>query len=402
MNFGQQLKLPLVVLLVNVYFTKLCTSHVQQQQDATAEPASHPAHPRLFLTSDRAKALNSSTVTKPFIDALIRQADIIMNAPLITYNFEVPRCSQPGTCLAWGPLNSTTGSLPVESGRLPPVGPLDTATVLQRVATLALAHRLHHVSGDSPYLSVAVHQLEETVGWPSWYWPTGQAQQLAFGMWAVAIGYDWLHNDLSLYQRAALREGLLHHGLLTVRRAAHEAPWWRRDTGSSAGLAVFSATTAACAAIMDDYKRNTSATAMIAAVLEDAQTQLAQSLVSWGPDGVWPEGAADYGLAAQAAALATMVESRGMSGPSALTQQSIAEYQLLSTAPSFMAHNWGDGPMAYAHPASVLMWLANISTDETSRQAYSYAANLQAHAASSPALNGGLLGTGSAAWGGRG
>lgn len=390
MALRRPLPLPLIMLVVAIALGT-CTS----QHQVVAEPAVQvPPHPRLFLTDDQAAALNNSAVAKPFVDALLLQADAMVAAPLVTYNFEAPRCSQPGTCLAWGPLNSTTGSLAPEPDRLPPVGSLDTATVLRRVATLAWAHRVRNSAGDSPYLRAAVRQLKATVSWPSWYWPTGQAEQLANGMWAVAIGYDWLHASLPPSDREELREGLLRHGLLAARRAAHEAPWWRRNTGSSAGLAVFSASTAACVALGGDFEGNASAVAVIAAVMDDARSRLAENLLSWGSDGVWTEGAADYGLAAQASALAAMAHPSSVSGLSASVQQSMAEYQLLSTAPSFLAHNWGDGPMAYAHPASALMWLGNISTDPTTRQAYQFAATLQAHAAPAPALQGGLLGTG--------
>ena len=336
---------------------------------AQPQPREQP-HPRLFLDAARLATLRRSEATAPLFEAVMVQADAAVRAPPIRYNFEVPRCSQPGTCLAAGPLNGTTGSLSPHP--LPPVGPLDTLGVLRRVATLAMAHRMQtDTHRRSPYLLAALRQLRLTTSWPSWYWPTGQAQQLAFGMWAVAVGYDWLHPALTSSERAELRQGLLQRGVLAARAAAHEAPWWRRDNVSSAGLAVFSSTLAACTALEGDFRGNSTVQAVLAAACRDARAGAARNIGSFAPHGVWPESAAQLALAAESTALAHLADPATAVGEG--IPEAIGRYQLSSTGPSFLAHNWGDGPPELAHSPAVLLWAARAAN----RPAFAYAARSQ-------------------------
>ena len=198
---------------------------------------------------------------------------------------------------------------------------------LCRISTLALAYRL---SSDRRFLDRAVAELSAVCAFPDWnpshFLDTGEMSL------AVAIGYDWLHDDLSEGQRAAIRSGLAKNGLRTGLRGGG----WARARNNW-GQVCRAGMIAAALALADDGELAPDCAKMLGESVE----ALPISMKAMAPDGCYPEGAGywhygvsfnvfaiamlesacgtDFGLSALPGFLQTADYPNGVTGPTGLT-----------------------------------------------------------------------------------
>ena len=76
----------------------------------------------------------------------------------------------------------------------------DAGTIQNNIITTALAYKL---TGNTAYLTRAVAEMENAASFADWN-PKKHFLDTAAIMTGMAIGYDWLYNDLSDSQKTAI------------------------------------------------------------------------------------------------------------------------------------------------------------------------------------------------------
>ena len=257
-------------------------------------PATLPPHPRIILTSNALQQLKQAIATDATAKAAYRQAKATADgvlrskAPLPPY----PNCTAVGLCR--GPAGAG-GTGTVDSG-----GSYINTDVAGAVV-LALVHRIeangtHPSHRPSVWSRAAVKALAHWARYPSWYWPVGQALQLSGAAYNFALCFDWLHDVLTEEEKQMVEGAIVAKGLRAARSNFRMAMWWTRDIYnwnlvSNGGMVA--------AALAVDSEQNETLHALAQEVLEGALGAMQHALVSWQPDGVWPEGTAYWSYALQ-------------------------------------------------------------------------------------------------------
>jgi Heparinase II/III-like protein len=212
----------------------------------------HRDHPRLFLTPERLERLQQGVHGDAFLaglkGALFRQADALLEREVIEFRIVGPRMLE--RC----------------------------QEVLRRAATLALAFRL---SRREEYLQRARTELFAAAAFP--HWNIDHFLDTAELCTAFAIGYDWLHGDLSESDRRQIREALIEKGLRPGADLQRTPAWWvsvlhNWNTVCNGGLAI------GALAVADKEPE------LAASILEIALGNLPLALSSFTPDGAWEAG----------------------------------------------------------------------------------------------------------------
>ena len=167
---------------------------------------------------------------------------------------------------------------------------------LYRISTLAMAYRL---TDERKFLDRAVAEMKAVCAFSDWnsshFLDTGEMSL------AVAIGYDWLYDDLSDVCRAEIRAGLAKNGLA----AGVLGGWWTKSRNNwgqvcRAGMIAASLSLADDPQILD----------VCAKMLGESVEALPLSMEAMAPDGCYPEGTGywHYGVSFNVFAIA-MLES---------------------------------------------------------------------------------------------
>lgn len=286
-----------------------------------------PPHPRLIATADELASIPTRAGTDPLLSTL-RDATIATSEEMQTQR----------TC-----------EYRIPDGRRLL---MESRRALDTILHTSLAWRL---TGDRRHFERCVKELDAACGLADWHPP--HFLDTAEMATAVAIGLDWLHDDLDAAQRARYRDALVAKAIVPARQEfERKAPWTRVNNNWSqvcgTGIAL------ACLAAAGD-----------AADLESSPWRECLRVVAgagrfYEPDGCYPEGPGywNYGTNYHVVTLATL-ESLGHPEP-------LPKPLLLSAA--FMAHARGPtGTMfnfADAHPVTdactaARSWLAARSKD---------------------------------------
>ncbi|NJO68275.1 MAG: hypothetical protein HC830_02475 [Bacteroidetes bacterium] len=178
------------------------------KKDADTEPAPpmvftgilkniQTAHPRLLLSKERLDELKTLSLT----DSRLKKyaSDVIAQADKDIFK-------QPLQHVLIGP-------------RL-----LDISReCLLRVYNLAFAYRW---TGNPKYLSSAVANLRNVCSFSDWN--PSHFLDVAEMTHAVAIGYDWLYDDMDETERKAIKDGLIKLGLNEGKKAYAANAWWMK------------------------------------------------------------------------------------------------------------------------------------------------------------------------------
>jgi hypothetical protein len=293
-------------------------------------------HPRLLLTDERLQELKTLSLTDPqlnkYVSAVITQADKDYAKSPIQYILIGPRL-------------------------------LDKSReCLNRLYNLAFAYRW---TGNKLYLQKAISNMKNVCAFPDWN--PSHFLDVAEMTHAVAIGYDWLYNDMDQETRDVIKAALFKHGLNEGKKAytvtSYSYGWWKNSTFNwnqvcNSGLLI-----GAIALAEDD-------TTTSSLIISNAIKNLPFALKTYGPDGAWGEGPGywdyatsytAYGLSALEVALGSTFSLTTIPGLSVT-----GSFPMYAAGPSGYFLNYADaGEKSKLGAPSASMWLANAFKNNT-------------------------------------
>lgn len=157
---------------------------------------------------------------------------------------------------------------------------------LLRESRLALHQILHCVwawrfTGDDKYLRRATAELESACTMKDWNPP--HFLDVAEMALAVAIGYDWLHAELTPQQRAMCEQAIRDKALRPARRLYDGKVWWSSAINNWAQVCGGGIALAAIAVQGQDED-------LSADLIDDGIELLSRCHHFYQPDGLYPEG----------------------------------------------------------------------------------------------------------------
>jgi len=277
-------------------------------------PAKLPPHPRLILTSNALDHLKHAIATDAVATQAFEQALATAERALEPSLPPYPNCSAVGLCRgpagAGGTGTVDSGGRYIDSGGksgscsrpwwcwwcCQDGADSSSLSSVADAVTLALVHRLlangtHPSSKPSAWSRAAVRALEHWAGYPSWYWPVGQALELSGATLNFALCYDWLHDVLTPEEKKMVQGAIVSKGLEVARSNYRMELWWTRDIYNW-NLVSNGGMVAASLAVDGEH-------ALAQEVFEGALGAMQHALVSWQPSGVWPEGSGYWSYALQ-------------------------------------------------------------------------------------------------------
>ncbi len=221
-------------------------------------------------------------------------------------------------------------------------------TAVRRILILAMAYQL---SGNKKFLKRTTREMlgiSEFSDWnPSHYLDVAEMT------FAMAIGYDWLFNDLPEKERTQIRDAILNKGV-RVPLEGKFAGWTKAR--NNWGQVCHGGMVAGALATMEDDPKSTVLT------LVRALENLPISMSAYDPKGAYPEGPGywSYGTTYNALLIAMLESALGESfGLDQAPGFSLTgAYPALMTGPSGESFNYADGG-AGRGVEPVLYWLAH-------------------------------------------
>jgi hypothetical protein len=287
-----------------------------------------PGHPRLYLLDRDLAALKTRVTSNPTAKAwyakLKRDGEEILTQSPVVHGLKEPR----------KPFQSMIDQ---------------SLRALDRVSTLALLYRL---DGDRRWLDRARKEMLAVASFPDWN--PNNFLDSAILSHALAIGYDWLHKDLSETDRKTVREALVGKGLKPGLKEYREKGWWTEATFNWNQICNCGMTVAALAVADDDP-------AVAKEVVDAARRSIVKAMKSFAPDGGWAEGPFYWNhatrhncqfLDAVSTALGTDFDLKEMPGFSATDR-----FWTHVGGPSGLLFNFADSYDA-AGGAAQMLWLA--------------------------------------------
>ncbi len=220
---------------------------------------------------------------------------------------------------------------------------------LRRVTILSMAYRF---TKDELYLSRAEKEMLAAAAFKDWN-PSHFLDTAEMTM-ALATGYDWLYDRLSIQTRKILTEAILEKGLQPSLDEQSERNYWLKAEHNwnqvcHAGM-VFGAL-----AIQED------AGDLAARIIARAVNDVPYSMKSYAPDGAYPEGPDywEYGTTFNVLLIAVLESALGASF--GLTEQQgflkTADYYLHMTGPTGLFFNYSDCGEK-GDPSPAMAWFA--------------------------------------------
>ncbi len=284
-----------------------------------------PAHPRLFFTETEATELRTRIAADPLLDAVFAylqgSADALLEQPPV-------KREQVGR-------------------RLLGV----SRTCLQRVGYLAFTYRM---TKEERYLRRAEEEMRAAAAFEDWN--PSHFLDVAEMTAALAIGYDWLYNDLTPETRSAVKSALMDKGLhpsMAVTRG------WVSGVNNWNQVCHGGSVLGALAVIEDEPEL---ARRIIARAIENVPRAMGE----YEPGGVYPEGPSywDYGTSYNVLLIAALesVFAGDFGLASAPGFLKTPEFYLHAAGPSGLYFNFSDcGERGGISPA--MHWLARRRQD---------------------------------------
>jgi len=149
---------------------------------------------------------------------------------------------------------------------------------LDRVYTLAAVYRL---TGEKRFAERARKELLAAGGFPDWN--PSHFLDTAEMTHALAIGYDWLYDELSDGDRAALREAITEKGLKQALPFYQEQRWWV-TVSHNWNQVCNGGITIGALAVADEEPE------LAGYIVSEALESIRRPMGSYAPDGGWDEG----------------------------------------------------------------------------------------------------------------
>lgn len=285
-----------------------------------------PPHPRLLFAAGAEDAIKEKLPEKHwqnyFHTMIVRQSNEYLQESFLDYE--------------------------IISGRLLLVSRL----MRERIVYLAYSYRM---TGNVDYLNRAKEEMLHVCNFPDWHPPHFlDVVEMAAG---VAIGYDWLYDELSEETRQTIRESLYQKAIIPSRDVRYN-DWlqiddnWNQVCNAALLLTAY--------AIYEDYP------AEAQDIIDRSVNSVQNSMSMYEPDGNYPEGAEywGYGTTYLIQMLSQLELINGEKYDNLLTEglKSSAHYCLHVTGPSFKTFNYGDANPGCSLETS-LFWFAKRLND---------------------------------------
>ncbi|MFP4502242.1 MAG: heparinase II/III family protein [Candidatus Hydrogenedentota bacterium] len=253
-----------------------------------------PAHPRLFFAEAETEALKAKIASDPLLEGAF---------DYLAANAEIVKTLAPST-------RKQVGKRLLGVSR----------RVLQRVSYLAFVYRM---TGDEALLRRAEAEMLAAADFEDWN--PSHFLDVAEMTAALAIGYDWLYNDLAPESRATIRDAIVEKGLET----SLEGGGWVTTTNNWNQVCHGGLTLGALAVVEDEPD-------LAETVIARGLKNLPRAMHEYEPDGVYPEGASywQYGTTYNVLFIAALESVLG-------TDFGITSAQGLMKSPEFMLHVTG-------------------------------------------------------------
>jgi len=282
-----------------------------------------PGHPRLIALKEDWPRLQQLLTTSPELgairDSLYQQAVRILDEPTVEHKLIGPRLLQ-------------------ESRRC-----------LDRVYILAAMYRL---TGEARFTERARKEMLAAASFPDWN--PSHFLDTAEMTHALAIGYDWLYDELSPDDRAAIRSAIIEKGLKPAAACYLEKRWWVTSNFNwnqvcNGGIGI------GALALADEEPD------LAGYILNQALESLPLAMASYAPDGGWAEGpgywhyATSYNVYLLAALETALGSDRGLSALPGFDRTGF--FRIYFVSPTGRTFNYADaGDQAGSAPE--MFWLA--------------------------------------------
>ncbi|HEX4412584.1 MAG TPA: heparinase II/III family protein, partial [Lacipirellulaceae bacterium] len=279
-------------------------------------------HPRLLVTSDQltnlAKSLNTDPLRRALADAIIRDADALQSAPPIE--------------------RKLIGRRLLDKSR----------ACLERVLLLSTAYHLTH---DTKYVDRCRQEMLAAAHFTDWH--PDHFLDTAEMTCALAIGYDWLFDQLDEPARKEIREAIVQKGL----RVPYDTQFnkWQRMTNNWGQVCHGGLTLGALAVAEDEPE-------LAAHTIDDTLQNVVLSMAAYAPNGGYPEGPGywSYGTSYNVLLISALESALGTDfGLSkAPGFDHTGEFPALACGPSGLFFNYADGG-EHRGPESIRFWFVD-------------------------------------------
>ncbi|GHB71739.1 heparinase II/III domain-containing protein [Persicitalea jodogahamensis] len=223
---------------------------------------------------------------------------------------------------------------------------------LRRIFQLSYAYR---TTGEKKYLQRAEKEMLAVANFSNWN--PSHFLDVAEMTMAVAIGYDWLYDDLSEGSRQKIREAILKKGIEPSYKKEYN---WFLTAEHNWNQVCNAGMTFGALAIAEHEPELAERT------IERALESIPKSMEPYGPDGAYPEGFGywEYGTSFNVLFLSALERALGTDFGLAQTPGFLktAGFEQNIVGPLGIVHNWGDsGDRNGVSPA--LFWFANKNND---------------------------------------
>lgn len=279
-------------------------------------------HPRLLATRTELAALRQKAQTnslrRSLADAVVKQADQLLEASPITRTLQGRRLlGQSRRCVG-------------------------------RVITLAMAY---HLTEDRRYVQRCRQEMLAAAQFSDWN--PSHFLDVAEMTFALAIGYDWLYDQLDEPARKEIRTAIIQKGVILPLETRHRG--WVRSRNNW-GQVCHGGLTAGALAVMEHHPD------LAARTVHNALHNVTYSMAAYAPKGSYPEGPGywSYGTSYNVLLIGVLESALGsdfgLSGAPGFC--TTGQYPSLACGPSGLFFNYADGG-AGRSPQSILFWFAS-------------------------------------------
>jgi hypothetical protein len=279
-------------------------------------------HPRLLATADDLAALRRLPADDPLrrslAEAVVAQAELLRDATPVTRELEGRR-------------------LLGKSRRC-----------VSRVVTLATAY---HLTGDTRHAQRCQKEMLAAARFSDWN--PSHFLDVAEMTFALAIGYDWLFDQLDEASREEIRKAIIQKGVVLPFETRHKG--WVRARNNW-GQVCHGGLTAGALAVMEDEPD------LAARTVHNALHNVTHSMDSYAPKGSYPEGPGYWSYGTSYNVLLIGVIESALGTDFGLTKapgfSETGQYVSLACGPSGQFFNYADGG-AGREPQPALFWFAS-------------------------------------------
>lgn len=280
-----------------------------------------PAHPRLLATQAELKALRKAVEDDPLRKTLaasvVRQATAMQDLPPITRKLEGRRL----------------------------LG--ESRTCVKRLTTLAMAY---HLTGEERFVERAKQEMLAAARFTDWN--PSHFLDVAEMTFALALGYDWLYQQLDAASREEIRTAIIRKGVSLPWETSYKG--WVKSRNNW-GQVCHGSLTAGALAVLEDEPD------LAAKTVHSAVHNVTRSMAEFAPAGSYPEGpgywayGTSYNVLLIAVLESVLKTDFGLAQAPGFSQT--GQYPCLATGPSGLTFNYADGG-AERGPEPVLFWFA--------------------------------------------